>query len=76
VVDQIVEVERVDLAGVQVCEAVAYALEQSLELLFVVGGDEFASRASASALVRATAARRLPIHAGTQRPTGRRGPDI
>jgi hypothetical protein len=47
-----------------VCEAAAHAFEQSPQLLVVVDGDELPCRPSATALVLATAARRLSIHAG------------
>jgi hypothetical protein len=50
VVDQLVELERVELAGVQPREALAYSLKQRAKLLLVVGADQFSGRTPAGAL--------------------------
>ena len=44
--DQDVELERVDLAAVKPDEAVAHVLEQTPQLLLVVGVDQLTSRAT------------------------------
>jgi hypothetical protein len=49
-VDQVVELERVDLAAVKPGEAVAHVLEQVPQLLLVVGADQRTSRATPRSL--------------------------
>jgi hypothetical protein len=46
VVDEIIELEGIDLAGVETSKAVPHELEQQPQLLLVVGADGLASRAS------------------------------
>lgn len=40
--DQVIDVERVDLARIQPTEAIAYALEQQRQLLLVISSDGLA----------------------------------
>jgi hypothetical protein len=49
-VDQVVELERVDLAAVESREAVPHVLKQAPQLLVVVGADQLTSRASPHSL--------------------------
>jgi hypothetical protein len=49
-VDQLVELERVDLAAVKPGEALAHMLEQAPQLLVVVGADQLTSRATPRSL--------------------------
>ena len=61
-VDQVVEVERVDLAGVESSEAIAYLLEEPQQLLLVVSGDRLPRHATLRALTIAWRLRRSWLH--------------
>jgi len=48
--DQIIELERIDLAAVKPGEALAHVLEQPPKLLVVVGANQLAGRSTTSPL--------------------------
>ena len=50
-VDQIVQLEGIDLAGVEANESFAHVFEQHSQLLLVVGADRLASRPASQALI-------------------------
>lgn len=49
--DQLVEVESVDLAGVKACEPLPDTFEQQPELLFVIAPDQLARRSTLGTIV-------------------------
>ena len=49
--DQLVEAERVDLAGVKPCEPLPDMFQQQPELLFVIAPDQLARRPTLSTIV-------------------------
>src|SRR3974390_810541 len=51
VVDQVVELELVDLAGIKLCETRAHVLEEDAQRLAVIDGDRFAGGTSFGLLV-------------------------
>lgn len=44
--DQVIEIERIDLARIQPSKAIAYALQQQQQLLLVIPGDRLARSAT------------------------------
>ena len=62
-VDQIVQLEGVDLAGVEASEAFAHVLQQATQLLLVVRADPLASRPASRALVGSSFALPIDTHA-------------
>ena len=60
--DQIVQLEGIDLAGVEANEAFANAFQQHAQLLLVVGADPLASRPASGALIGASFAIRTGTH--------------
>ena len=48
--DQLIELERIDLAAVQPSKALAHVLKQPLQLLVVVGADHLTGRSTTSPL--------------------------
>jgi hypothetical protein len=49
-VDQLIEVERIDLAAVKPSKALAHVLKQPPQLLLVVGADQLTGRSTTSPL--------------------------
>jgi hypothetical protein len=71
VVDEVIQVGGVNLAGVEPDESVAHALQQSSQLLVVVGSDDLSRRTPSGALPSAINAAQAASHAGTVAPRAR-----
>jgi len=62
VVDEVVELERIDLAAVKLCEAVANVVKQVAQLLLVILTDDLAGSAPPRALGDSTAVITITAH--------------